>query len=674
MVESVRVRLRTWGRRMRGLTFVFLLLAVLLCGALAEPCAAAGFWVPPAPPRAQYDIDARLTIQDHRGVLEATERVRLENDANRPIEELALLWPLGTAEVGEVRADGQVVAAELVEKPGTGPLLVFRLPAPCAPGSAAVVDTSFTHHWPRWPDDGMLLTEWYPGLWWGFPTHDDYAVRLDAPSDFVVGASGRLDPSSGRYVLRGAKSFGLFLSREHEVLEGDAGEVHIRVVHTGEAEACARLLLETAVDVVGFYRERFGFYPHPCLTVLPGADRPMGGYPAATALVVVHGQEKLAEKPEGFWRWITAHEIAHQYWGDHVLERETPGWLWIGLGLYTDRGYARARGIGSSHHQGIMGRYKEGVESGFDTTLAATPERIARAGFDWNNVAKHGKGYSVISALAVVLGSETLDRICDRCLEEFAGRRLGPGAFQDVCEEEAGQDLSWFFDQWVRSNRFLSYRIAGQDCVQEAGRYLTRVQVQCAGTLEMPVPVAARFEDGSEQRQVTDRLLSVQELTFESHAPLVEVRIDPDGDLAMAEGVDSEAARELAARLRDLPLTGAGRAPFDLFFMALDLEIEDVDLWVKLALMLYDGEFYEEALKAFGRVAELADEGSPWAFAALVWQGHIFDLNGEREQAVARYQAALERDTGQSVSHDQYGMTIDRAWVQERIETPFARE
>ena len=654
--------------------FVLFLAGILLRGALAQPYAAASFLVPSPPPIAEYEIDAGLTIEDHRGVLEAVQRVHFSNDADRPIEELALLWPLGTAEVGEVRADGQAVASEFVEKPGVGPLVVFRLPAPCAPGAEAVIETAFTYHWPRWPDDGMLLKEWYPRLWWGFPAHDNYAVRFEAPSDFAVGASGRLDLQSGRYVLRGAKSFGLFLAQGHGVLEADAGDVQVRVVHTAPGEACARLLLEAAVDVVAFYRERFGFYPHPCLTVLPGADRPMGGYPAATALIVVHGQERMAEKPEDYWRWITAHEIAHQYWGDHVLERETPGWLWIGLGLYTDRGYARARGIGSSDHQRIMGRYKEGVESGFDTTLAASPERIARLGYDWNNVAKHGKGYSVISALAAVLGRDTLERICDRCLEEFAGRRLGPHAFQEVCEQEARQDLSWFFDQWVRSNRFLSYRIAGQDCLQEAGRYLTRVQVQCVGTLEMPVPVVAYFEDGSEQRQVTDRLLSVQELTFESHAPLVEVRIDPDGDLAMAEGVDSETARELAARLRDLPLTGAGRAPFDLFFMALDLEIQDVDLWVKLALTLYDGQFYPEALQAFERIAELAEAGSPWAFAALVWQGHIFDLNGQREQAVARYQAALERDAGQGVTHSQYEMTIDRAWVEERLETPFARE
>ena len=57
--------------------------------------------------------------------------------------------------------------------------------------------------------------------------------------------------------------------------------------------------------VIAFYHERFGVYPHRSLTIVPGMSSISGGYPAATALVVVHGQEQLAERPEAFRQWMT---------------------------------------------------------------------------------------------------------------------------------------------------------------------------------------------------------------------------------------------------------------------------------------------------------------------------------------------------------------------------------
>ncbi len=58
----------------------------------------------------------------------------------------------------------------------------------------------------------------------------------------------------------------------------------------------------------------------------------------------------------------------------------------------------------------------------------------------------------------------------------------------------------------------------------------------------------------------------------------------------------------------------------------------------------------------------------------LVWQGHLLDLVNQREEALACYQEALKhRAPDDGVRHDQFGMVIDRAWIQERIKTPFRR-
>jgi aminopeptidase N len=204
----------------------------------------------------------------------------------------------------------------------------------------------------------------------------------------------------------------------------------------------------------------------------------------------------------------------------------------IGLGIYADREYVLARGLGLNKHREMMNRYINGVRNGLDTTIALSPEQRSRITFDFNSVVKHGKSFSVISALDCVLGKKVFGRIYRNCLKDFAGRRLGINEFKAVCEKETGQDLGWFFDQWVNSNKFLSYEISSQSCKKQDGHYICQVEVTCLGDLKMPVPVAAYFEDGTSQSKLTDRLLYVNVLEFKSKSPLREVRLDPNAALA----------------------------------------------------------------------------------------------------------------------------------------------
>ena len=303
----------------------------------------------------------------------------------------------------------------------------------------------------------VMLVDFHPRLWWGFPTHSEYDVKLSAPPDYAVGASGVLDSKTGYYHVEHARSFGLFLAKGAKVIRSRAGNVEVQCLSTEKGEACAQLLLTTATDVINFYQEKFGFYPYPSLTIIPGMDRPVGGYMVATGIVAVHGMERMEEKPELHWRWITAHEVGHEYWYEYVMPEERSEWLPIGLGLYFDREYIRARGLGLDSHRQLLSRYVQGVRDGLDTTVTRTAEQMDQVRFDFNNVVTHGKGLSIISALGSILGPDTFDRIGNRCLKEFSGRCLNPVQFRLVCEAEAGQDLNWFFDQWVASNRYLSY-------------------------------------------------------------------------------------------------------------------------------------------------------------------------------------------------------------------------
>ena len=126
---------------------------------------------------------------------------------------------------------------------------------------------------------------------------------------------------------------------------------------------------------------------------------------------------------------------------------------------------------------------------------------------------------------------------------------------------------------------------------------------------------------------------------------------------------------KLTTQVRDLPWTGAGPAARVVYEQAKKAGHERHGDWFKLGLVLYDGGQHTEALDAFQTAAKLAESKAP----ALVWQGHMLDLLGRREDALRAYREALAQwPAGLVQRHDQWKLEIDRAWVEERLQKPFA--
>lgn len=630
------------------------------------------FWAPQHPPRTRYHIECAIRLDDQVS-LEGQVTIHFVNTTLKPLQTFAIDWLKFGEQTLRIEANGKPVD---LPAPIRAFPQHFVLPEPVRPRQPLTLEVEFALTAPAPPQelDEMGPIDKWPGLWWGLPTQDDYEVKLDAPDDYAVVTSGRLDARTGSYRARSIPSFGLVLLKGYEVLEDRTGDVVVRCLYKPEDVKCAKLLQETAVDVIDFYRDWLGFYPYRILNIIPGMDRPAGGYPAATNIIVIHGMGRMDEKPELHWRWITAHEIGHQYWGRHVMEKDDPGWLWIGLGIYADREYCRARNLGTEKHEQLMDRYIKGVCEGLDTTVGRSQEERSKIEFDFNNVVIHGKGFSIISALDCVLGKPTFERIYRRCLHEFAGRPMGVHEFRSVCERETGQDLGWFFEQWVNSNKYLSYEIASQTCEKTDDAYVTEVEVRCLGTLKMPVPVTAHFEDGTCQRATTDRLHDVGTLRFESRSPLKDVQLDPEKALPLVVPPPSAEARELSQQIGSLPWIGAGEKALEVFEKARENEMSDPGRWFKLGMTLYDGKYYEQALTAFRNVQSQAQDEPSLACAALVWQGHLLDLLERRDEALECYNKALGPSANLNMRHDQYQMKLDRQWVQKRIEEPFRRE
>ena len=95
-----------------------------------------------------------------------------------------------------------------------------------------------------------------------------------------------------------------------------------------------------------------------------------------------------------------------------------------------------------------------------------------------------------------------------------------------------------------------------------------------------------------------------------------------------------------------------------------------------MGFALYDVANYEEALFVFERMQKAADEQEEQALGAvaLIWQGHVLDLLGRREEAVKRYSEAADMNLDDTWMHGQYDLRYSLSpYARERMGKPFER-
>jgi hypothetical protein len=677
MIESL-----SHGRIFCAFLVTGLVLALPLLTADESAKPSPGFWIPRDPPGAEYRIEAGISSEGESIDINGSESITLVNSAPRPLTTLAFEWTVSTAQGLDVKVDGRPLRrlndaqAPLLSTP-----ILYELPAPLGPGRKIRLEIGFTFRG-RSSNSQVSFPAWYPRLWWeGIPVRDSFKVKFTVPPGYVLATSGRLDPRTGYYENDCVTTrFGLFLSNTLRSEECESDGILIRALFTDKGQDCARLCLDTAADIIKFYRRWLGVYPHKSLCIIPGGPQPWGGYPFASAIVVIHGQEtydaKKGPKELAWWKWITAHEIGHQYWGEFVMPGDVRGaytdsWFMVGMGISADKTYLLARNMGWERHRGFIDGYLQGVKAKNDTTMDAPSSLAKTQKFDTNNIVIHGKGFTVISALETVLGKDAFDGIYRRTVASSGGKRLGWRDFRRICEETTGQDLGWFFEDWVRSNRVLECRIASQTSNPGGSGFVSEVRVEYGlESIRMPVPVGAVFEDGSSQVQWTDRFARVSTLRFESRSRLKEAELDPEGRLAVIKESPAKSGAELTEAVENLDWTGTGEEALAIFQRPEAAEIKDAQAWFKLGLLLFDGRHYPESFEAFKKCAEL-DRSNNSLFGALVWMGNIKDLLGDRDAAVGYFREALKHNPGWALQHDQYGLRIDKAWVEERLKTPF---
>jgi len=106
-------------------------------------------------------------------------------------------------------------------------------------------------------------------------------------------------------------------------------------------------------------------------------------------------------------------------------------------------------------------------------------------------------------------------------------------------------------------------------------------------------------------------------------------------------------------------------------------ELQDWPLWLlKVGLAHYDVNNYAEAQYVFEKIAQFAEKKQNMGIKALalIWQGHMLDLQGKRSEAINRYKQVVDLDIKDTWEHNMYGLKYEvSSYAKERMMKPFVR-
>jgi aminopeptidase N len=228
-------------------------------------------------------------------------------------------------------------------------------------------------------------------------------------------------------------------------VEGSAGCLQQQVYVAPEVTSFLPGPFAHATSMVDFFSALVAPFPYEKLAHLQSATR-FGGMENASAIFYADAPFRDGTMGTG----VVAHETAHQWFGDAVTEREW-GHLWLseGFATYFEKLWTR-HAMGDSAFRAGMAEIRDEVVK---SPVTAERPVLDTAELDYMkllNTNSYQKGGWVLHLLRTQVGDSAFFR---GVRAYYLAHRHGTALTADLqraVEAASGQQLGWFFDQWLR--------------------------------------------------------------------------------------------------------------------------------------------------------------------------------------------------------------------------------
>ena len=281
-------------------------------------------------------------------------------------------------------------------------------------------------------------------------------------------------------------------------------------------------------EVLAYYTDYVGPFAYERLANIQ-SNSVSGGMEAASA--ILYSESSVTGTGSVRWRNVVIHEIAHQWFGNAVTEADWDD-VWLSEGfatyftlLYIEHAYGRdefVRGLQASRSTVMSFAAKNPAYTIIHQNLSRME--------DVTSSHTYQKGSWTLHMLRGVIGSEAFQRGIRAYYARHFNGNATTADFRRAMEEASGQELGWFFEQWLYKPGTL--KVAGSWSYDAAAREvrMTLDQVQTDGQL-FTMPIEIGVYSKGQPTPVMERVrVTAKSNTFTINAPTApdSVRLDPN--------------------------------------------------------------------------------------------------------------------------------------------------
>jgi hypothetical protein len=336
--------------------------------------------------RPQYSLDLQLNYSAKAATV--NETITYPNWTGETLNNLVLavepnLWSGGFS-LKSLAIDNQPITNYTLEN--LSQRLEIPLPQPLPPSGTLIITITYGLILPQmqaysnpnevrpqiygYSEKQVNFVEWYPFVvpyisgqgWllhnpWFYGEHLVYDLAdFDVQVSFTDGANPQIAASgvevkpeladvtptgvmTHHFVLEEGRTFALSMSDFFKVATQTVGDVTVYAYYFGIYNASGEALLQTTVEAMQTYSEKFGPYPHKTLTAVQGDFN--DGMEFSGLYFISRDYFNLYDgTPKNYLVTIAAHETAHQWWFDTVAnDQALEPWLDEALATYSERIY-----------------------------------------------------------------------------------------------------------------------------------------------------------------------------------------------------------------------------------------------------------------------------------------------------------------------------------------------
>ena len=524
---------------------------------------------------------------------------------------------------------------------GTEKTLTFRFEGTLERETYAFLDTPQAESAVIYPEGAILLSEgnWFPSH--RFPLDAATAtVKITVPLGFSVVAPGEMRSietlgisevftwESLRLLTRIPVVVARFFRQKFE-----DSSIPLTFYVTEAFDRDLRPFVDEVTQMLEFFLSEYGPLDEEALNFVQVSNVRLPSTGSAGLILLESSLLQSSSIPI----MELARRVALQWWG-YSLRPEASSDAWLQDGFAT---YAALRYFEVKHSDRFSTELAREAVSAlkYESNAPVSKGLELQSGSAQYQSIVASKGAWILYMLGQLVGREQLDGLLGDWYRQKAQQPVNTAEFAAFIQERTGEDLKWFFVQWVESVGIPEFRIEYTIFKLRDGGFKIRGQIkQNIELFRMSLDVRIETKGQPEDKELDIRGKSTA-FTFPTETMPLRMELDPHGKILsdsprmriavhVALGEEYQELKEFLPAIRE-------------YEKATQLNPRTSIAHYRLGEVFFEQRNLSTAANSF-RDALNGDRKPDWVETWIhIYLGKIYDVLGQRQRALAEYQKAF---------------------------------